>query len=125
MSPDTEPEWARFIDVPYLWGEFTNCARDLELHDLAETFAHQSIAESARQRRARRGALSTYALAIAHLQRGEIDIACDTTQAAITLAATVESVRLTQALTDLQRCLVPHRHEPVVAAFTERVLASR
>jgi hypothetical protein len=86
--------------VPYLWGEFANCARDLKLPDLGATFAQQSIGESARQRRARRGALSTYGLAISHLQRGEIDSACDTAQQALTLAHNVQSVRLTQALDD-------------------------
>jgi hypothetical protein len=127
VEPDNEPEWARFIDVPYLWGEFTNCARDLQLPKLAEAFAQQSIKDSARQRRARRGALSTYALAVSHLQRGELDSACDTAQHAATLASSVHSVRLTQALTDFRNRLAPHRSEPAVAAFNEHVelLASR
>lgn len=119
IAPDNEPEWARFIDVPYLWGEFANCARDLQLPELGETFAQQSITESARQRRARRGALSTYGLAISHLQRGELDIACDTAQRALTLAHGIQSVRLSQALHDFQQRIAPHRHEAVVAAFTE------
>jgi hypothetical protein len=125
LEPDNEPEWARFIDVPYLWGEFSNCARDLKLPDLGETFAQQSIGESARQRRARRGALSTYGLAISHLQRGEIDTACDTAQQALKLARNVQSVRLSQALTDFEQRIAPHRHEPAVATFTERAHAHR
>jgi tetratricopeptide (TPR) repeat protein len=125
IEPDNEPEWARFIDVPYVWGEFANCARDLKLPDLGATFAQQSIGQSARQRRARRGALSTYGLAISHLQRGEIDAACDTAQQALTLAHNVQSVRLSQALSDFQQRIAPHRDEPAVAAFTERAYAHR
>lgn len=123
IAADDEPEWARFIDVPYLWGEFANCARDLQLPELGQTFAQQSITESARQRRARRGALSTYGLAISHLQRGELDVACDTAQHALTLAHSVQSVRLSQALQDFQHRIAPHRHEPAVTAFTELVHA--
>jgi hypothetical protein len=111
--------------IPYLWGEFANCARDLKLPDLGATFAQQSIGESARQRRARRGALSTYGLAISYLQRGEIDIACDTAQQALTLAHNVQSVRLSQALSDFRQRIAPHRHEPAVVAFTERAYAQR
>jgi tetratricopeptide (TPR) repeat protein len=125
IEPENEPEWARFIDVPYLWGEFTNCARDLKLPDLGATFAKQSIGESARQRRARRGALSTYGLAISHLQRGEIDTACYTAQQALTLSHSVQSVRLSQALHDFEQRIAPHRHEPAVAAFTEHAYAHR
>jgi hypothetical protein len=106
---------------PLPLGEFTNCARDLELPELAASFTHQSINESARQRRARRGALSTYALATSQLQSSELDTACDTAQRAATLANTVQSVRLSQALSDLQRRLAPHRHEPAVAAFNEHI----
>jgi tetratricopeptide (TPR) repeat protein len=120
ITPDDEPEWARFIDVPYLWGEFANCARDLQLPELGETFAQQSITESARQRRARRGALSTYVLAVSHLQRGEIDTACDTAQRALTLAHGIQSVRLSQALHDFQLRIAPHHNEPTATAFTER-----
>jgi len=67
--------------------------------------------------RARRGALSTYGLAISHLQRGEIDTACETAQRALTLGHSIQSVRLSQALTDFQQRIAPHRHEPAVAAF--------
>lgn len=119
ITPDDEPEWARFIDVAYIWGEFANCARDLQLPELGATFAQQSITESALQRRARRGALSTYGLAISHLQRGEIDTACHTAQRAVTLAHSIQSVRLSQALHDFHQRIAPHRHEPAVAAFTE------
>jgi len=119
VKPVDEPEWARFIDVPYLWGEFANCARDLALPDLGEPFAQRSIEESARQRRGRRGALSTYGLAISHLQRGEIDTACDAAQRAVTLANGIKSARLSQALSDFRQRIVPHRHEPAVAAFGE------
>jgi len=125
ITPDDEPEWARFIDVPYLWGEFANCARDLTLPDLGEDFAQQSIEESARQRRGRRGALSTYGLAVSRLQRGEIDSACETAQRALTLASSIQSVRLAEALSDFRRRIVPHIDEPVVATYTEFARAGR
>lgn len=120
VRPEHEPEWARFIDVPYLWGEFTNCARDLQLPDLADRFARQSIHESQRQHRARRAALSTYGLAVSQLQRKDLDAACDTGYRAVMLASNVHSTRLTQALEDFTRRLTPHRHEPAITAFHER-----
>ena len=123
VRPDNEPEWARFIDVPYLWGEFTNCARDLKLPDIAERFARRSIHESQRQQRARRGALSTYGLAVAQLQRKDLDAACDTAQHAVTLASNVHSARLEQTLQDFKRRLMPYSNEPSVTAFHEHVSA--
>jgi len=123
VQPDTEPEWARFIDVPYLWGEFANCARDLQLPDLVERFARQSIHESQRQHRARRGALSTYGLAVAQLQHKDLDAACDTGYRAVTIASNVHSARLTQALDDFKHRLATHRNEPAVTAFHERISA--
>src|SRR5262249_22204264 len=69
IVPKNEPEWARFIDPAYLFGEAAHCFRDLGDATQIARFGGESAAEASRQRRARRGALSQAALAIGELTR--------------------------------------------------------
>src|SRR5690606_20685963 len=73
VARENEPAWARAIDEAYLFGEAARCFRDLRQHDQAERFATQSATAAARQKRARRGALSNATLAVAELQRKNVE----------------------------------------------------
>lgn len=119
VVPADEPEWARFIDSAYVFGEAAHCFRDLSDVDQIDRFAGESAREAARQQRARRGALSRAALAMGQLLRGEPDAAARTGMQVVDLAATVDSSRCLEVVRDLAQRLAPYGEVAEVAEFGE------
>jgi hypothetical protein len=117
VQPDNEPEWARFIDAAYLYGEAAHCFRDIDDPSGVDQFATASAEAAAQQRRARRGALSNAALAVGLLSRGQPEAAADKARQVVDLTAAVNSTRCLQAVTDLTTRLAPYRHLAEVQAF--------
>ncbi|MEV6448489.1 helix-turn-helix transcriptional regulator [Amycolatopsis sp. NPDC051716] len=117
VIPDDEQEWARFIDVAYLNGEYAHAFRDLERPTEAAMFAGVSADDAARQGRARRGSLAKAAMARAALTDHDLDKATAAALEATHLAVTVKSSRSTEAVTDLRTRLGAHRGSPVVQKF--------
>lgn len=117
VDHDNEPEWARFIDVAYLNGEYAHAFRDLELHHEATRFATISAEDAARQGRARRGSLANAALARAALGNHDLEAAGTAARATVELAATVQSSRSVDAVADLRARLRPHVSSPAVRDF--------
>jgi transcriptional regulator with XRE-family HTH domain len=117
IVPEEEPEWARFIDVAYVFGEAAHCFRDLGDSSQIDRFATESAEEAARQRRARRGALSNAALAIGLLTQGQPDAAAAKGRHVVDLAAEVNSSRCLETVRDLQRRLQPYAELSEVEAF--------
>ena len=105
---DDEPPEMRFIDHAYVAGEIANTLVLLGDAPRAIDFAHQSIDSSVAQKRARRGALSSVALAQAHLAQRDIDGASAAGTQALRLAQGVDSARTTQALRSLKTGLKPY-----------------
>lgn len=120
VVPENEPEWARFIDLPYLFGEAANSFRDLNDPDESARFAAESAAGAKQQGRARRGALSHAALAVSALQRHEVESAATTGVHVVDLTRTVNSSRCIEAVRDLQRRLRPYYSVPEVQQFNTR-----
>ncbi|MEV6395603.1 transcriptional regulator [Streptomyces sp. NPDC051907] len=116
----SEPEWAAFIDPAYLHGEHANTFRDLEDAATAEEHAQQSIDHARKQERARRGAMSQAALAVSHLQRGDLEAAHAAGVRTLTLSRRVKSSRCVEAVQDLQRRMEPFGTHRLVADFNER-----
>jgi hypothetical protein len=112
-----EPEWARFIDRAYLYGEAAQCFRDLNQPDDINRFAEVSIEDCKEQQRARRGALSQAAVGAAFLQRGQVEAAADRGRLVVRLASTVNSSRCLGAVTTLQRSLKPYADMSEVQEF--------
>lgn len=123
INRDREPEWARFIDRAYLFGEAAHCFCDLGQPAQVERFGRESDDDARRQGRARRGALSQAALATAEIQRGEIEAAATRGLQVIALAASVNSSRTVETVRDLQRRLKPYHRIPAVEAFNARAKA--
>ncbi|MEU4803003.1 helix-turn-helix domain-containing protein [Actinosynnema sp. NPDC023587] len=119
VEPDTEPEWARFIDPAYLNGEYAHTFRDLQRPDEAAHFAGLSIAESERQNRARRGSMAQAALSRSAIDRHDLEAAASAGMAAAKLAATVKSSRSVEAVADLRNRLRDHRESPAVRDFLD------
>jgi hypothetical protein len=120
VVPENEPEWARFIDVPYILGEAAHCFRDLGQISQVERFASESAAVAKRQGRARRGALSHAALALSALDRRDVEAAASISAHVVDLARAVNSSRCIEAVRDLQRRLRPHSRVPEVGQFNKR-----
>ncbi|MFE4973662.1 transcriptional regulator [Kitasatospora sp. NPDC056651] len=120
VQPEREAEWAKFIDGAYLHGEFANVFRDLSRPTQSAEHARRSIDFARAQGRARRGAMSQAALAVSHIQQGDLEAAHSAGVRAITLSARVKSSRSVEAVQDVQRRMVPFGSHPLVADFNER-----
>lgn len=118
VVPENEPEWARFIDTAYVFGEAAHCFRDIGDVTQIDRFAGESAEEAARQRRARRGALSQAALATSLILRGEPEEAAATGKRVVDLATAVNSSRCLETVRGLAGQLRPYADLPEVAAFT-------
>lgn len=118
IRPADEPEWARFIDPAYFFGEAAHCFRDLDDAAGIERFATESAEEAARQRRARRGALSNAALAVAFVLRDQPEAAASAARHVVDLAASVNSSRCLETVRDLVRRLRSYRDLPGVQHLT-------
>lgn len=117
IQPEEEPEWARFIDTAYVFGEAAHAFRDLGDVEQIERFATVSASESAKQQRARRGALSNAALAIGELTSGNADAAADKGRNVVELTAQVNSSRCVEAVQDLANRLHPYKGVSEVDSF--------
>jgi hypothetical protein len=120
VVPENEPEWARFIDIPYVFGEAAYCFRDLGQVVQVERFASESATAASQQGRARRGALSHAALAISALDRRDVETAATMSLQVVDLTGAVNSSRCIEAVRDLQHRLRQHSQVPEVERFNER-----
>ncbi|KZM72224.1 transcriptional regulator [Nocardia terpenica] len=120
VNPEQEPEWARFIDQAYICGEWANAFRDLGLPDHAEPHAQRSISYARNQNRARRGALSHAALAVAQIQKRDLEAAYAAGVQTLDLSRKVKSSRSIEAVRDVQQKMNSFGAHPLVAEFNER-----
>lgn len=109
--------WAKFIDAAYLHGEHASAFRDLHQADHA---AEHAIQHTQARGRARLGAMSQAALAVTHLQRGDLEAAHSAGVKTLSLARRVKSSRAIEAVQDVRRRMVPFGRHPLVADFNER-----
>jgi hypothetical protein len=119
IEPAEEPEWARFIPGAYLHGEYAHAFRDIDRPDEATRFATLSATEAQDQGRARRGSLAHATLARAALADHDLDLAAAQATTTVQLAATVQSSRSVEAVSDLRSRLGPHDQFPAVVDFFE------
>lgn len=125
INHKNEPEWARFIDQAYVFGEAAHTFRDLSYlapneAPHTEEFASISLDAAKSQGRARRGALSYAARSISLLQRKQTDQAGGEAMHVLDLAAQITSSRVTETIRDLRRRFRGHEDVPEVAAFADR-----
>ncbi len=121
-DPSAGPPWARFLDTAYLDGEMSQCYRDMGDWNAAEKSARESARSGAHDGRGRRCILSQAALAVARLHKGDVGEACHAGGLALDLLERgVNSWRATHEIVNLCDGLRPHRKDPVVRAFSERV----
>ncbi len=120
VNTANEPEWAKFIDEPYITGEIANSLRDIGDPAEAHRYAGQSVEAARRQNRGRRGSLSQTVIAVSFTQQNDLESAIVASHKAIDIAAGVpNSARYVTAMTDLRQRLVPFRQD----AGTRELLA--
>jgi hypothetical protein len=114
-----EAPWAKFIDVAYLNGEWSNALMDAGDPANAAVFARISAKDAARQGRARRGSLARAALARVALDQPspDVELAAAEATATVHLAMSVDSFRSRDAVTGLRARLVPYRGHRAVEDF--------
>ncbi|MGC0311964.1 hypothetical protein QBC98_000409 [Kitasatospora acidiphila] len=121
VTPDSEEaEWARYIDPAYLNGEHAQTFQDIGDTDTAATYARLSIDHARAQKRARRGAMSQAALAVAHLNRRDLEAAHSAGLRTLSLTSQVQSSRAIEAVQNLKRQMTPFGQHALVADFNER-----
>lgn len=120
VRPQNEPEWARFIDPAYLFGEAATCFKDIGDTVQIDRFAGESAAEATRQQRARRGALSHASLAVSDLVNRNVEQAASRGLQVVELASSVDSSRCKEAVRDLSARFKPFQHLDQVQEFNER-----
>lgn len=128
IKHENEPEWARFIDRAYVFGEAAHTFRDLAFRNpnhaqRAAEFATESLTESKRQGRARRGSLSYAARAVTHLQRKDANKAGHEALQVLDLASQITSSRTRETIRDLRHHFRGYESEPEVAEFIQRAHA--
>lgn len=119
VNHDNEAEWAKFIDVAYLNGEYAHAFRDLQQPREATKFATISAEDAARQGRARRGSLAHAAISRAAIDDHDLEAAASAARKTAELAATVKSSRSIEAVQDLRKRLDAHKGSPEVGEFFE------
>ncbi len=120
INTANEPEWAKFIDEPYISGEIANSLRDIGDPAEAHRYAGQSVEAARRQNRGRRGSLSQTVIAVSFTQQNDLESAIVASHKAIDIAAGVPtSARYVTAMTDLRQRLVPFQQD----AGTRELLA--
>jgi hypothetical protein len=121
-DPSAGPPWARFLDTAYLDGEVSQCYLDMRDWKAAEKSARESARSGASDGRGRRCILSQAALAVARLHQWDVGEACHAGGLALDLLERgVNSWRATQEIVRVCNGLRPHRKDPVVREFNERV----
>ncbi|MEX5637593.1 DPY30/SDC1 family protein [Parafrankia sp. FMc2] len=122
INVGNEPEWAKFIDEPYIAGEIANSLRDVGDPAEAQRYARQSVTAARKQNRGRRGALSQTVVAVGYAQTNDIDAAIAATHQAMDIAAGVPtSARYVTAMKDLRGRLAPYQREPGARELLARI----
>ncbi|MFP8884642.1 transcriptional regulator [Streptomyces mangrovi] len=115
-----DPEWIGHFDAAYLADELAHCHRDLNQPTPAQRRAEEALAGHP-ERRTRRRAIDLLLLAAARLQQRELEHACHTGAQAVELLNGLRSQRGSEYLDDFRARLEPHRQEPVVREFAQRL----
>lgn len=120
---ERDPEWFQYFDEAELAAELGHCNRDLGRPVDATTYAAQSI--GAKSESARSDFFVTMVLADAHLDRGDVDEACDVALRALELGEQLKSARCAAYVDEFRTRLSRVGDIPAVRDFTERARETR
>lgn len=112
-----DPEWLSYMDEAELIGEFCHCFRDLGQGADAVRFAERAV-ELTDPKYARTVGFCRMVLAQSQLLDGDLEAAVATAGLAVEAGDALQSVRFQRYVSDFQREVSVHAHNPVVQQFT-------
>jgi len=119
VGDDRRPPWLEYFDQAYLAAKFAHALHALGEPKAAERYAVQSLLMSEGYERGR--LFNTVLLAQIHVDRGNLDAACELGRRSVTMASGIRSARGRGYLAGLRRRLEPHAAVPQVRALREQI----
>lgn len=116
---DHDPSWLGFYSYDRLAADAAECYRDLKAPRQVRRFTEQALSKPTEEF-VRSHGLRLVVSAVAELESGNLDAACEQGTRALEVAGRISSARTTEYVKDLLHRLEPYGDEPRVAELRER-----
>lgn len=116
---DEDPAWLGFYSEDRFAADAAECYRDLKHPRQVRRFTEQALSRPTEEY-VRSHGLRLVVSAVAELESGNLDAACEQGVRAVEVAGRISSARTTEYVKDLLRKLEPYGDEPQVADLRER-----
>lgn len=118
-SGDGDPSWLGFYSYDRLAADAAECYRDLKAPRQVRRFTEKALSKPTEEF-VRSHGLRLVVSAVAELESGNLDAACEAGTRAVEVAGRISSARTTEYVRDLLHRLEPYGDEPQVAELRER-----
>ncbi|MFF0794338.1 MULTISPECIES: MFS transporter [unclassified Streptomyces] len=116
---DNDPTWLGFYGYDRFAADAAECYRDLKAPRQVRRFTEQALSKPTEEF-VRSHGLRLVVSAVAELESGNLDAACEQGVRAVEVAGRISSARTTEYVKDLLHRLEPYGDEPRVAELRER-----
>ena len=116
---DHDPSWLGFYSYDRFAADAAECYRDLKAPRQVRRFTEQALSKPTEEF-VRSHGLRLVVSAVAELESGNLDAACEQGVRAVEVAGRISSARTTEYVKDLLHRLEPYGDEPRVAELRER-----
>ncbi|MGP4113660.1 MFS transporter [Streptomyces sp. 4N509B] len=116
---DGDPGWLDFYTYDRLAADAAECYIDLEVPGKVRRFTEQALSEPTEEY-VRSHGLRLVVAAVAELESGNLDAACEVGARALQVAGRISSARTTDYVRDLLHRLQPYENEPLVRELQEQ-----
>lgn len=116
---DNDPLWLGFYSYDRFAADAAECYRDLKAPRQVRRFTEQALSRPTEEY-VRSHGLRLVVSAVAELESGNLDAACEAGVRAVEVAGRISSARTTEYVKDLLHRLEPYGDEPRVAELRER-----
>ncbi|MEU9190071.1 MFS transporter [Streptomyces sp. NPDC048484] len=116
---DQDPSWLGFYSYDRFAADAAECYRDLKAPRQVRRFTEQALSKPTEEF-VRSHGLRLVVSAVAELESGNLDAACEQGVRAVEVAGRISSVRTTEYVKDLLHRLEPYGDEPRVVELRER-----
>jgi hypothetical protein len=116
---DPDPSWLGFYSYDRFAADAAECYRDLKAPRQVRRFTEQALSKPTEEF-VRSHGLRLVVSAVAELESGNLDAACEQGVRAVEVAGRISSVRTTEYVRDLLHRLEPYGDEPRVVELRER-----
>lgn len=116
---DSDPKWLGFYGYDRFAADAAECYRDLKAPKQVQRFTEKALSRPTEEF-VRSHGLRLVVSAVAELESGNLDAACEAGVRAVEVAGRISSARTTEYVRDLLHRLEPYGDEPRVAELRER-----